>query len=103
MHVNYHVNRCLQQNGFNALRKNTIHKAKKPRKLDTVANPTPEQIERKRASRRGYYYNHKEQFNAYVKQRYSIDPIYWETNSIRLRIDTENHVNMLKKEALKKT
>ena len=73
---NYHVNRCLQQNVFNALKKNTIHRVEKPRKLDTVANLTPEQLERKRASRRENYYNHKEQFNAYVKQRYNIDPVY---------------------------
>ena len=75
---NLHVNKCLQQNVFNALRKNTIHKPKKPRKLDIVANLTPEQLARKRASRREYYYNHREQFNAYVKQKNNTDPVYWE-------------------------
>ena len=44
---NLHVNRCLQQKVFDALRKNTIHKPKTPRKLDTVANLTPEQLAKK--------------------------------------------------------
>ena len=76
--LNFYVDKCLKQNVFNALRKNTVHRPKKPRKLDTVANLTPEQLERKRASRREYYYTHKEQFNAYVRERYNTDPVYWE-------------------------
>ena len=76
--LNYHVDKCLKQQVFNALRKSTVHRLRKPRKLDTLANLTPEQLERKRASGREYYYNHKEQFNSYVKQSYSTDPVYWE-------------------------
>jgi len=76
--LNFHVERCLKQSVFNALRKNTVHKVKKPRKLDTVANLTPEQLERKRATRRQYYYNNKEKFNTYAKNRYNNDPVYWE-------------------------
>ena len=76
--LNFYVDRCLEQNVFNAIRRNAVHKPKKPRKLDTVSNLTPEQLERKRASRREYYYNHTDQFNAYVKERYNNDPVYWE-------------------------
>ena len=76
--LTFDVDKCLQQKVFNALRKNAVHRPKKPRKLDTVANLTPEQLERKRASRREYYYNHKEQFKAYVRERYNSDPVYWE-------------------------
>jgi len=44
--LNFHANKCLKQHVFNALRKNTVHRPRKPRKLDTVANLTAEQLER---------------------------------------------------------
>ena len=68
--------KCLQQHVFNALRKNAVHRPKKPRTLDTVANLTPEQLERKRASRREFDYTHKEQFNVYAREIYNSDPVY---------------------------
>ena len=76
--LNFHVDKCLKQNVFNALRKNAVHRPKKPRKLDTVANLTPEQLERKRASRREYYNNNKNRLNALFKEKYNNDPVYWE-------------------------
>jgi len=76
--LNFHVDRCLKQCVFNALRKRTFNRPKKPRKLDTVENMSPEQLERKRATRRLYYYNNKEKLNAQVKERYNNDPVYWE-------------------------
>ena len=65
---------------------------------------TPEQLERRRASRRKCYYNHKEQFNTYVKQRYNSDPVCWEKklNQSKKRYRTLRE-NVLKKEARRET
>ena len=73
INLKYHIDRYLKQCVFNAFKK----KEKKPRKLDTVENLTPEQLEKKRESRRRYYQNNKERINALSVERYNNDPEYW--------------------------